>query len=129
MKLRILMKLFHHPAVLLLKTATLLGAAVTVAGAEQQHLSGHVPSAVRRLQSTGRLPASKRLDFIIGLPLRDKPALTNLLENLYDPASTNFHRYLSPSQFAERFGPAEKDYQRVLGFAATNGLTVTGTHS
>ncbi len=37
-------------------------------------------------------------------------------------------RYLTPDQFAERFGPTEEDYQAVKNFAASNGLRVTGTH-
>ena len=47
---------------------------------------------------------------------------------IYDPASTNYHRYLTPEQFTEQFGPTETDYQSVIDFARTNGLTVTATY-
>src|SRR5205823_5960607 len=76
----------------------------------------------------GDLPAQQRLFLILGLPLRNRAALTNLLEQIYDPASPNFHQYISAEQFAEQFGPTEKDYQAVIDFARTNGLMVTGTH-
>ncbi len=91
---------------------------------------GSVPGAVirLRLQPTGELSGSSRLRLAIGLPLRNREALANLLRELYDPASTNYHRFLTSEQFAERFGPAEEDYQALTRFARGNGLTVTATH-
>ncbi|HEX7618146.1 MAG TPA: protease pro-enzyme activation domain-containing protein, partial [Verrucomicrobiae bacterium] len=65
----------------------------------------------------------------IGLPLRNQAALGMLLSEIYSPASTNYHRYLTPEQFTERFGPTEQDYQTVIAFAKRNGLTVTATHA
>jgi len=97
--------------------------------AERQVLHGHVPAAVARynLQPTGQLPATKSLHLAIGLPLRNQAALTDLIQQLYDPASPNYHQYLTPEQFTEQFGPTEQDYQKVIAFAKRNGLTVTGT--
>src|ERR1019366_8593015 len=91
-------------------------------------LSGHVPAVVSQLSAKGRLPAATSLNLALGLPLRNREALTNLLQQLYDPASTNYHCYLSPEQFTAQFGPTEQDYQAVKNFAAANGLTVAGTH-
>src|SRR6266404_4082068 len=96
--------------------------------AERQVLHGHLPVAVARLQPVGRLEAGHRLDLVIGLPLRNREALTNLLQRLCDPASPNSHDYLSAEQFAERFGPTPEDYQRVIAFVESAGLRVTGTH-
>ncbi len=95
----------------------------------QKILHGHVPEAVaHHLQPIGRLPSTNHLPLAIGLPLRNREALANLLEQLYDPASTNYHHYLTPQQFTEQFGPSEEDYQAVIAFVKRNGLTVTGTH-
>ncbi len=95
-----------------------------------QRFSGHVPPAVGRLhlQPIGRLPGSQRLNLVIGLPLRNRPALDDLLAQIYDPASTNYHHYLTPEQFTERFGPTKQDYQAAVAFMETNGFTVTGKH-
>lgn len=92
-------------------------------------LKEHVPDSARKLKPIGRVPGPKRLNLIIGLPLRNQDRLTNLLEQIYDPTHTNYHRYLTSEQFAERFGGSEKDYQGVLAFATSHGLTVTGLHS
>ena len=92
-------------------------------------LHGHVPAALAKfnVKPLGRLPGSNEMQLVIGLPLRNKDALTNLIQQLYDPASTNFHRYLDPAQFTERFGPTVEDYQKVINFANANHLEVTST--
>ena len=76
----------------------------------------------------GRLPGSQQLHLAISLPLRNEAELDRLLQQLYDPASPNYRHYLTPEQFTERFGPAEKDYQALMDFAKANGLTVTATY-
>ena len=98
--------------------------------AQGQQLKGHVPEVIRRmnLQSTGELPATNRLDLAIGLPLRNGAELTNFLRQLYDPASPNYRKYLTPEQFTERFGPSQEDYDKLKSFFTANGLKVSGTH-
>ena len=98
------------------------------ARAAPQVLKGHVPQAAKRLAPVGRLDAGRRMDLAIGLPLRNGAELTNLLQELYQPSSPNFRRYLTPDHFASAFGPSEKDYQAVADFAKAHGLTVKGTH-
>jgi subtilase family serine protease len=88
-----------------------------------------VPAVVARLQPIGALPVDSRLNLAIGLPLRNKEALTALLHDIYDPASPNFHHYLTPEQFTEKFGPTEQDYQAVTAFARANGLQVTTAYA
>jgi hypothetical protein len=88
----------------------------------------HVPPAAASLTPLGNLPGSQRLNLAIGLPLRNQQELDILLQQLYDPASPNYRRYLTPEEFTAQFGPTEKDYQAVMDFANSNGLTVTLTH-
>lgn len=96
--------------------------------AERQTLRGHVPWAASRLQPIGRLSASTNLQLAIGLPLRNRGGLTNLLERIYNPSSPEYRHYLTPEEFTRRFGPAEADYQAVMDFANAYGLRVTATH-
>jgi subtilase family serine protease len=105
--------------------------ASSIAAAERQSLRGHVPAAVQKLnlQPIGRLAAATNLDLVIGLPLRNGEAFTNLLAQLYNPASTRYHQWLTPNQIAQRFGPTEQDYQTVIAFAKAGGLAVTATHA
>ena len=110
--------------------ALFFGAIYSGVAAGTQVLHGHVPAAVGRfnLQPKGQLPAATSLHLAIGLPLRNEAALDKLLQQIYDPASPNYHQYLTPEQFAAQFGPREQDYQAVIDFAKANGLTVIGTH-
>jgi subtilase family serine protease len=97
--------------------------------AEMRTLPGHVPEAVARLQPLGRVPATNRLRLAISLPLRNQDALSLLLQRLYDPASPDYHHFLTPEQFTEEFGPTQEDYQKVIQFAQASGLEVTTTRS
>ena len=62
------------------------------------------------------------------MPLRNSAELDHLLQQLYDPASPNYRRYLTPEEFTQRFGPTKQDYQALMDFAKANGLAVTVTH-
>jgi subtilase family serine protease len=60
--------------------------------------------------------------------MRDQAGLNAFLKQLYDPSSPYFRHWLTPDQFAQRFGPTEQDYQAVRDFAVAHGLTVSGTY-
>jgi kumamolisin len=113
-----------------LAAAIFLVGTASVFGAEpgRETLSGHVPGVVAGLTPKGRLTATNNLQLAIGLPLRNEAVLDEFLRQLYDPRSTNFHKFLTPPEFTARFGPTERDYQAVIKFAEANGLTVIGTH-
>src|SRR5665213_3527533 len=96
--------------------------------AESQLLSGHVPKVVGSLQPIGSLDGATRLKLAIGLPLRNQVDLTNLLQQIYDPASPKYRQYLTPAAFAEQFGPTESDYEALIAFANAHQLTVTAKH-
>ena len=100
----------------------------TQAAPDRVMLPGHVPSVVAGLAPKGRLPATNHLYLAIGLPVRNEAGLDELLRQLYDPRSTNFHKFLTLPEFTARFGPTEQDYQAVTRFAEANGLTVAGTY-
>ena len=92
-------------------------AALVVQASPQRVLTGHVPQAAARLQPASRLPATNRLELAIGLPLRHREALTNLLRQLYTASSPNYHHYLTAEEFAKTFGPTEQEYQAAIRFA------------
>ncbi|MGO8697337.1 MAG: protease pro-enzyme activation domain-containing protein [Limisphaerales bacterium] len=99
----------------------------SVQAGERRALRGHVPLATARSQPLGPLPQTNSLHLAISLPFRNRESLTNLLQRLYDPASPAFHKFLNPQQFTAAFGPTEKDYQRVIDFARSGGLTIIAT--
>jgi uncharacterized repeat protein (TIGR03803 family) len=94
----------------------------------RQYLHNTVPAAVGNAKMVRPSLRLEKLNLTIGLPLRNLETLTNELRQIYDPASPNFHHYLTVEQFTEKFGPTEKDYEAVLNFAHAHGLTVTDRH-
>jgi Pro-kumamolisin, activation domain/Viral BACON domain len=96
-----------------------------------QTLYGQVPTAVARfhLRPVRDFSKTNRLNLAISLPLRNEAALNEFLKQLYNPASPNYHKYLTPQQFTERFGPTEQDYNRVIRYALKYGLTVRSMSS
>jgi subtilase family serine protease len=92
------------------------------------NLPGRVPAAARALAPIGSLPTQNRLSLAIGLPVRDQAALDTFLQQVSDPTNANYRHYLTPAEFTQRFGPTEQDYQAVVNFAESHGLTVTATH-
>jgi subtilase family serine protease len=92
-------------------------------GAQRQVLKGHLPPAVAARKAL-TIPAPKELDLAFALPLRNREKLASLLQDLYNPASPNYHTYLTPVQFAASFGPAQTDYDAVVQFARSNGMAV-----
>ena len=97
-------------------------------GADLQLVRHPLAAGALNAAPLGRLPETNRLRLAIGLPLRDREGLTNLLRDLYDPTSTNFHHYLSVAEFTERFGPTTADYEAVAAFAQNHGLQVVTRH-
>lgn len=101
--------------------------AVNAQPAAMQVLFGHVPAAAHSVP-LGRLAAWQTLKLAIGLPLRNRAELNLLLRRIYDPASPDYRKYLTPEEFTERFGPTREDYAGLAALVASNSLTITATH-
>ena len=89
----------------------------------------HLPRSVANGTATlmGAVSLQQTLRPVIQLPLRNQAALTQLLHDLYDPTSRQYHKYLSVSDFTERFAPTASDYAAVVAWAKKNGLKVIAT--
>jgi hypothetical protein len=100
---------------------------ITVEG--QQVIQGTVPPDIAKLgiKPTGNLDSTMELHLAIGLPLRNQDALNTLLQQIYDPANPNYHKYLTTTQFTRQFGPTENDYQSLIAYATAKGFTILNT--
>ena len=52
--------------------------------------------------------------------------LRQLIADLHDPSSPNFHQWLTPEVIGSRFGPADSDLQAVTSWLSSHGLQVGG---
>lgn len=51
--------------------------------------------------------------------------LAQLLQQQQDPASPNYHQWLTPEQYADRFGASTADVAQITAWAQSQGLQVT----
>jgi len=79
-----------------------------------------------KAKAVGRLTAEQVMNLNLVLPLSDSAGLDAFLKDIYNPASPNFRHYLTVTQFTQRFGPSQANYDAVVNFAKTNGLQVVG---
>ncbi len=70
----------------------------------------------------GPTAGDEEVQFTISLNLRDEDDMTAFLERLNDPASPDFHQYISATGFGERFGLPSVDVDRVVGWLESAGL-------
>jgi subtilase family serine protease len=52
-------------------------------------------------------------------------ALDQLLAEQQDPSSANYHQWLTPKQFADRFGASQSDIDKIIAWLQGHGLAVT----
>ena len=91
-------------------------------------LTHHVREATRSgaAPAIGRLPENKVLQLDLVMNLRDRDGLHNFLAAAYDPQSPSFRKWVTPTEFTERFGPTQKDWDTLVAFAKSHGLEVVG---
>jgi len=76
----------------------------------------------------GSVDPKESVDLALTLPLRNQAQLDALLVRLYDPNDPLYRQYLTPEQFTAQFGPTQADYDAMIAYAQSQGLTVTQTH-
>lgn len=101
---------------------------VTPLWAQRQVLPTHM-AAPASAKDAGKLPDSQPLNFSIALPLRNQQQLKTFLQQLHDPSSPQYNHFLTVEQFTEQFGPTSSDYEKVIAYAKSHGMTVARTYS
>jgi len=90
-------------------------------------LAGHVTPRARPQFDQGPLSASFPLPAVT---LYFKPSasqqsgLEQLLANQQNPASADFHNWLTPEQYADRFGLSQNDVNKITAWLQSQGLAV-----
>ncbi len=77
----------------------------------------------------GRVNGGMRIQhaaMVFRLAAAQQAALEKLLEEQQDPDSPNYHKWLTPEQYAARFGMSADDLAKVSSWLKSQGLTVDG---
>jgi uncharacterized repeat protein (TIGR01451 family) len=65
-----------------------------------------------------------RMIISMQIPADRRAALEQLLAGQQDPASPNYHRWLTPEEFGRQYGPDQADIDAVTGWLGSHGFTV-----
>src|SRR5208282_522263 len=97
-----------------------------IASAQTVALHGTVPPDALKLPTFGDVPAGTVLRLQIWFKPRNQASLNELLAAQQDPKSPEYHQWLSPQEYARRFGPADGDFNKVSQWLTAEGFQVTG---
>ena len=109
----------------LLCVASFLSAAAMQAETVKTHHVREV-SINGKAAQLGHLPATQTLQLDVMLPVRDQAGLDNFLAEIRSLPIPNHFHFLTPSEFTEKFGPTQKDYDAVVQYVQAHGLAVVG---
>src|SRR5579863_3443370 len=88
-------------------------------------LRGNVHGLARPEFDLGRADSSRVLH-VVSLSFRPSAAQQNdlnlFIQQLADPTSPNYHKYLTPAQFADRFGMTQNDIDKIVAWLQSEGF-------
>ena len=89
-------------------------------------LQGNVSPLTRAAADMGRVNGAiplKNVTLLFNQSSRQRAAMQALMEQQQDPASPNYHQWLTPEQYAERFGMSQEDLDKVTAWLKSQGFT------
>jgi len=90
-------------------------------------LRGNVHPLARTQFDRGAAPASLPMEHMMLLLTRSpqqEAALETLMAQQQEPTSANYHKWLTPQQFGQEFGPSDQDIQAVTSWLQSQGFQV-----
>ena len=82
-------------------------------------------TGVTKAQILGRENPSKIITVTVWLNEHNKPVLDELVRQMYQPGSPNFHHWLTREQYYARFAPTAEDAAQVRDYLVAHNFTVT----
>ncbi|MBZ5645968.1 MAG: S53 family peptidase [Acidobacteriia bacterium] len=90
-------------------------------------LRGNVHPLAQARFDTGKVAGSfplQRITLFFNRTAAQEADLDNLLREQMDPSSPNYHKWLTPEQYADRFGASEGDLARTADWLQAQGFTI-----
>jgi subtilase family serine protease len=98
-----------------------------ISSAEMVPVPGTLHPLAQPSSDAGRMPADSRLNGIsiqFNLTAAQQSELNKLIAEQQDPSSPLYHQWLTPDEFAARFGMADSDLERVEGWLQQQGFII-----
>jgi uncharacterized protein (TIGR03437 family) len=94
----------------------------------QRHtLAGNLHPKARAENDQGRVLPSRQLSYVtlaLAQSETQQAELDKLLTDQQTPSTSNYHRWLTPEDFAQRFGVSEDDLNKIRAWLEGQGLTI-----
>ena len=90
-------------------------------------MPNHFPHWANAENDRGPLPAESELSgftIVLARSPQQEAALAKLIQDQQNPASPDYHHWLTPVQVGERFGLSQSDIAAVTGWLQSQGLHV-----
>ncbi len=90
-------------------------------------LKGNVPASARAEYDQGEADAATQMTsmrLVLSRSAAQQSALDSYLAQLQDKSSPNYHKWLTPQQFGQLYGPADSDIAVLVGWLQSHGFTV-----
>src|SRR3984885_367887 len=90
-------------------------------------IKGHVPPLARAANDRGKVSVSfvmERISMMFKPDDGQQAELSAFLEQQQDPSSPNYHKWLSPDEFAGRFGLSANDVSQIVSWLRVQGFVV-----
>ena len=90
-------------------------------------LTGHLHPKARTEDDQGRVAPSLPMPYVTLVLAQSASQHANLQRLLHDqqtPGSPNYHRWLTPEQFADRFGASTEDLNKITSWLQAQGLSI-----
>lgn len=100
---------------------------VRIDNSRRTTLAGHIHLNARAENDQGRVSPSLALSYVtLALSQTDaqKADLARLLTEQQSESSANYHRWLTPEEYGQRFGVSDDDLDQIKTWLQTHGLTV-----
>jgi subtilase family serine protease len=98
-----------------------------ISNSQMSPVKGSSQPLSQRGTDAGRMPADSRvrgMSIVFGRSAAQQADLEALIASQRDPSSPLFHQWLTPDQFANRFGMAQSDIQKVQAWLEQQGFAV-----
>jgi len=96
----------------------------TTAAPSTVRLANTAVPNLARAALVGAVPSTQHIQVTVGLAHPNASGEAALEKALYDKSSPAYHRFLTPAQYASRFGVSDATYSRVTSWLTRDGLTV-----
>ncbi|HNC45814.1 MAG TPA: protease pro-enzyme activation domain-containing protein, partial [Acidobacteriota bacterium] len=92
----------------------------------QRQVPGGLPFVADLVKTQARVPAFRHIGpLTVVLASRDPKGLQDLLAAQQNPASPEYHQWLTPQEFGNRFGRLPQEYAQLQEWLRSTGLTVS----